>query len=53
MISIANTKKVVTKGRINVSHGQWVIMATASAITERKNKIQYSPVDRLRTSISI
>jgi len=51
MISIARTKKVVTKGRISVNQGQWVAMATTSAITEIKNKIQYSPFELLFTSM--
>jgi hypothetical protein len=40
MISIANTKKVVTKGRISVSQGQWVIIARAKAATDIKNSNQ-------------
>jgi len=50
-ISIANTKKVVTKGSSNVSQGQWVAIASASAAQEIKNNTQYNPFDLLRTSI--
>lgn len=39
-MSIARTKKVVTKGKINVSQGQCVMIARAKAATEMKNKIQ-------------
>ena len=51
MISIARTKKVVTKGMIRVSQGQWVAMATPRAIVEIKNNIQYSPLEFLFTSM--
>jgi hypothetical protein len=51
MISIANTKNVVTKGRIRVNHGQCVAIARARAATEIKNKIQYKPLELLLTSM--
>ena len=51
MISIAITKKVVTKGIIKVNHSQWVIIAKANAAVEIKNNSQYSPLDFLFTSI--
>jgi len=44
-MSIANTKKVVTKGMINVSQGQWAATATTNATTEIRNSIQYNPFD--------
>lgn len=53
IISIARTKKVVTKGRISVSHGQCVKMANASAAVDIKNNNQYKPVFLLRTSIGL
>ena len=40
MISIARTKKVVTKGMIRVSQGQLVKIATSNATVEIKNRIQ-------------
>jgi len=51
-MSIAKTKKVVTKGRISVSHGQCVAIANPSAAIEMKNKIQYKPFELLLTSMS-
>jgi hypothetical protein len=51
MISIANTKKVVTNGRSKVNHGQCVIIAITSAAVEMKNSNQYKPFFLLRTSI--
>lgn len=50
-MSIANTKKVVTKGRMSVSQGQWVYMAKPNAAVETKNNNQYKPLFFLRTSI--
>jgi hypothetical protein len=43
MRSIASTKKVVTKGRIRVSQGQFVAMASKRAAVETKKRIQYKP----------
>jgi hypothetical protein len=40
MISIARTKKVVTKGMINVSQGQLVKIASSNAAVEIKKRIQ-------------
>jgi len=51
IISIANTKKVVTKGRRSVSQGQCVATANTKAAVEIKNKIQYKPLLFLLTSI--
>jgi hypothetical protein len=51
IISIARTKNVVTKGMIRVSHGQCVIIARASKAVERKNNIQYIPLDLRFTSM--
>ena len=51
MISIANTKKVVTKGSSNVNQGQWAIIAITNASVEIKNNNQYKPFFLLRTSI--
>lgn len=51
MISIASTKNVVTKGRINVSQGQCVAIARISAATEIRNNTQYKPFDLFFTSI--
>jgi hypothetical protein len=51
IISIANTKKVVTKGRRRVNQGQCVAMAKTRATTEIKNKIQYNPFELLFTSM--
>lgn len=48
---MAITKKVHTKGRINVSQGQCANMATANAAAEMKNKIQYNPFDLRFTSM--
>jgi len=53
MMSIASTKNVQKKGRISVSQGQWVAIATIRAIVERKNNIQYIPLDFLLASILI
>ncbi len=50
-MSIANTKKVVTKGRISVNQGQWAYMAKPNAAVETKNNNQYKPLFFLRTSI--
>jgi hypothetical protein len=51
MMSIANTKKVVTKGMIRVSHGQCRAIAKRKAAVAIKNNIQYKPLDLLFTSI--
>lgn len=51
MISIAFTKKVVTKGIIRVSQGQCVAIAMIKAAVEIKNKIQYNPLLFLLASI--
>jgi len=53
MISIASTKEVKTKGSIRVSHGQWHAMAVIKPIVERKNIIQYIPLDFFLASIII
>jgi len=50
-MSIANTKKVVTKGSISVNQGQCVAMASAKAATEIKNNIQYKPLELLFASM--
>jgi hypothetical protein len=50
-MSKASTRKVVTNGRINVSQGQWIAMATSKAAVEMKNKIQYNPFLLFLTSI--
>lgn len=44
IISNANTKKVVIKGRIKVSHGQCVNMAKQRAMVDTKNNNQYKPL---------
>jgi hypothetical protein len=51
MMSIASTKKVVTKGMISVSHGQCNMIAAASAAEEIKNNNQYNPLDLRFTSM--
>jgi hypothetical protein len=51
MISIASTKKVVTKGRSSVSQGQCVTMASTKAAVEIKNNNQYKPFLFLFTSM--
>jgi hypothetical protein len=51
MISMAKTKNVVTKGRSNVSQGQWDAMANTRAAVEIKKRSQYNPLFFLRTSI--
>jgi len=43
IISIAQTKEVVTKGMMRVSHGQWLIIANANAADEMKNISQAAP----------
>jgi hypothetical protein len=43
IMSIASTKKVVTKGRRSVSHGQCVAIAKINAAVEIKNNSQYKP----------
>ncbi len=40
MISMASTKKVVINGRISVSQGQWVTIATPRATQDNKNNNQ-------------
>jgi hypothetical protein len=50
-MSNASTKKVVTKGRISVSHGQCVAIAKISAAVEIKNNNQYRPFLFLLASI--
>ena len=52
MISIASTKNVVTKGIRRVSQGQCVAIATSSAAVDKKNRIQYKPLDLLFISMS-
>jgi hypothetical protein len=51
IISIASTKKVVTKGKISVSQGQCVATASTSAAVEIKNNNQYKPLLFLFTSM--
>jgi hypothetical protein len=51
IISIASTKKVVTKGKIRVSQGQWVAIASIRAAVEIKNNNQYKPRRFLFTSM--
>jgi hypothetical protein len=51
MISIAFTKKVVTKGMISVSQGQWKTIASINATVETKNNNQYNPLLVFFTSI--
>lgn len=51
MISMASTKKVVTKGSRSVSQGQLVAMATTKAAVEIKNNNQYKPLRFLFTSM--
>lgn len=51
IISMASTKKVVTKGRRSVSQGQCVAMATINAAVEIKNNNQYKPLRFLFTSM--
>ena len=48
---MARTKKVVTKGSNNVSHGQCVAIATTNAAVEIKNNNQYKPLRFLFTSM--
>ena len=48
---MANTKKVVTKGRIRVNQGQWAMMAKAKAAVDTKNNSQYIPFELLFTSM--
>lgn len=50
-ISMARTKKVVTKGRSSVSQGQCVAMAIKRAAVEIKNNSQYKPFRFLFTSM--
>ena len=50
-MSIASTKKVVTKGRSRVSQGQCVAIATTNAAVEIKNNNQYKPLRFLFTSM--
>jgi len=51
MISMASTKKVVTKGRRSVSQGQCVAIARINAAVEIKNSNQYKPRRLLFTSM--
>ena len=51
IISIASTKKVVTKGKRSVSQGQWVAIASTNAAVEIKNNNQYKPFLFLFTSM--
>lgn len=44
IIPIAKTKNVKTNGRINVSQGQCVAMASTVSATATKNKIRYNPL---------
>ena len=50
-MSIARTKKVVTKGSNRVSQGQCVAIATTKAAVEIKNNNQYKPLRFLFTSM--
>ena len=50
-MSIARTKKVVTKGSNKVSQGQCVAMANINAAVEIKNSSQYKPLRFLFTSM--
>lgn len=52
-MSIAITKKVVTKGIISVSQGQLPAIARTNATVATKNNIQYNPFDFLFTSIEM
>ena len=47
MMSIALAKKVQIKGSDRVSSSPLYSSSTKKQITERKNRIQYSPVDFL------
>ena len=51
IMSMAKTKKVVTKGNRSVNHGQLVAIATIKAAVEIKNNNQYKPFLFLFTSI--
>ena len=51
IMSIARTKKVVTKGKSRVSQGQWVAIASIRAAVEIKNNNQYKPRRFLFTSM--
>ena len=51
IMSMARTKKVVTKGSNNVSQGQCVAIATINAAVEIKNNNQYKPLRFLFTSM--
>lgn len=51
IMSIASTKKVVTKGKSKVSQGQCVAIATTNAAVEIKNNNQYKPRRFLFTSM--
>ena len=44
MMSIANTKKVNTKGIINVNQGQLVAIVKIKSAVETKNNNQYKPL---------
>jgi hypothetical protein len=50
-MSMARTKKVVTKGMMRVNQGQCIATAITRAAVEIKNSNQYNPFDFLRTSI--
>ena len=51
IMSIAKTKKVVTKGKSRVSQGQWAAIATIRTAVEIKNNNQYRPRRFLFTSM--
>ena len=44
MISMASTRKVQTKGRINVRYSHCWLIATPKATVDSKNRIQYKRV---------
>ena len=50
-MSMARTKKVVTKGSNKVSQGQCVAIATIKAAVEIKNNSQYKPLRFVFTSM--
>ena len=52
MISMARTKVVSTTGISRVSQGQCVTMATSRAAVDKKNRIQYKPLDLFFISMS-
>jgi hypothetical protein len=44
MMSIAFTNEVATKGRISVSHSQWVMIAKISAAVEARKTSHHIPL---------